>query len=604
MSDLTERDLVEALADLRPDAEDFRGAVERKLSERTERAGEEEARSSAWRRAAAVLPLDPGDLLGSGLPGGVAVAVLGKKLGAASGALGVLALPAVSLAMLGLGFVAAVRSILRAERAGSGPRGGAVDEPEVDAARVIRGWWLEHYPRAAAVAVVLLLVGRVWPAGVVLALLVGSMGAVTLLIKRLAASGQVTRRAVGDFTANLLGALLGLALIFDGVVETLGAGMPSYWVPALLFLGCVLCDLFGTVRSWPQQLLRGGVPVLLVGGWLVMMGRTAHPAGADEVVAYVERGHPGFEDTVHWVELGCIGDWLESRGLEADLTRVRSAVDDSFSAGQVDGVSKPFVLSGAARAGALTEARWRELAADPQTAAMLEREGPVVDPGLIDVRVRSLVRGSMSEAQRDHLAARLRSSWPEPGAPRALRTMVGLVALGELIERPFDPSDEAWRDSAHRALLAHRIEGHGAFADHAGQFGDGAPGRKMERPLLEPTHAAVRLMRHFDVPDGIDPVAAVRYLERMATPSLVEATAPRAWGLLTVQDYRYHGAVALAELRELLGDSEANVELERLDRARALVVTRILLATLALVALCLFATLRARPGPSRAAVPG
>ena len=222
----------------------------------------------------------------------------------------------------------------------------------------------------------------------------------------------------------------------------------------------------------------------------------------------------------------------------------------------------------------------------------------------VDVRVRSLVRGSMSEAQRDHLAARLRSSWPEPGAPRALRTMVGLVALGELIERPFDPSDEAWRDSAHRALLAHRIEGHGAFADHAGQFGDGAPGRKMERPLLEPTHAAVRLMRHFDVPDGIDPVAAVRYLERMATPSLVEATAPRAWGLLTVQDYRYHGAVALAELRELLGDSEANVELERLDRARALVVTRILLATLALVALCLFATLRARPGPSRAAVPG
>ena len=125
---------------------------------------------------------------------------------------------------------------------------------------------------------------------------------------------------------------------------------------------------------------------------------------------------------------------------------------------------------------------------------------------------------------------------------------------------------------------------------------------------VEPTLAAVRLMRSFGVPVGVELDGVERFLRQAATPSWIEALAPQSLELVAVQSYRYVAEVGLRELlalREARGLASADDGL-----ARGLYDRRLLLGALALVGLCIVATgraavseRRARPTPSAAPGP-
>jgi len=578
MSTFSERDLRRALAPVRPDPAAFRAAVERKLAQR-ERGGGPEAAADPRRRAAAALPLD---LLA---PGGASAAALGKQL-SAGGVLGALTLPAVSLAMLALAFAAAVRFVVRAGH-GSEPAGRAASADEV-----LRSWWRAHALHAALALALLALLAWTQPAETVLLALLASMAVVAALVSRLARAGAASRASVGALAASFLGGLLGLALVFDGLAASLHSErVPPHWVPTALFWGCLACDVLGRwKRTWsvPRKLAGALAPTALVAVWLVLTARGLEPAGPERLAHYVARPAPALGQVVEWQRLGRVGAWLLERGLPCDRSAARTAVAAAWGrrapgAPLFDAGFGVFALAGAARLDALPDDLWRAVADDPDTRALLEREGTLVAADLVELRVRALARAGLTDAQRDHLARRLDATWPPPEAPWALENMGVLEALAERIGRP---PGEGRDGQVARALELHWL---GADPDEpfAAPFASEpwtAGRRRLGDPLyLGATHAALELLRRHGAPPGLDLARVRAFLERAARPSLVEALAPAAWPRLTVQSYRYDAAVALRVLAALPQAPAPERPDWRAERA--------LLAALLLVALCLFATL-------------
>jgi hypothetical protein len=579
MNALTEEDLRRALAPMRPDPESFRKAVERKLAEREDE--DCEAPTSWWRQAAAVLPIDL--LTPGGIRTGVPVAVLAKKFGLGGG-VGVMALPVVSLAMIALAFVAALRVLLRTGVESGGGRSSANE--------VLRSWWRTHALHAAGTIAFLALLAWKQPAETVLIVLLLSLAVVTLLVTRLTRAGAATRASVGDFTAEFLGALLGLALILDGLGAGLGSTyVPAYWAPTALFWGCLVCDVFGRWKhDWsPLEKFAGAVlPTALVVGWIAGLAGRVQPVGPELMVSYAESQDLDQDEVIEWQRLGRVGAWLLESELPFERSTARRAIELAWERSRAtaklfDHELSRHVLAAAARVDLLPDDLWRAIASGREARGLLEREGTLSAASHVELLVRSLVRAGLTEAQRDHLARRLAATWPRSEATRALEDMAGIQELSELIGRPL--GDER-RAQVEQALWQHwrgADPGRAFAAPFASEPRTAGEGRLGDLLYLNATHAAVRLMGRFGVGERIDLARVRAFLVGAATPSIIEVLAPEAWIGLSTQSYHYDAAVALDRL-EALPEAQAIVTIKSWQ------AERVFMATLLLIALCLFAT--------------
>ena len=289
--DATAAELFEALGELRPDPDDFATGV----AERIAAAGEEPAVDDVaftephpgLRWAAGVLP----PIL---LPKGISKLALGSGGAAASKAgvklvPGLAALPIVTVLMLGVTLLVALRSAL-----GPKPTAEQATDPR-EAATEVALWWRRNLlPVLAVLALVVLLWFRA-PKDAVVLLLLGSTLVLVGIVGRLAAAGFATRRELGRRLGGTL--FLGATFVVQlrGLLpETTGGPLGTDWVLPLLAAGSALCLALAHFGA------RGHRAVLLVtlGGWVGLMGIFGTLAYA---TAEVLRGP---EDLLAWVGEG------------------------------------------------------------------------------------------------------------------------------------------------------------------------------------------------------------------------------------------------------------------------------------------------------------
>ncbi|MFH0946702.1 MAG: hypothetical protein V2A76_16020 [Planctomycetota bacterium] len=256
-------------------------------------------------------------------------------------------------------------------------------------------------------------------------------------------------------------------------------------------------------------------------------------------------------------------------GLELDLTRARA----SLVAGLGEGAN-PFTLSSGVRLDLIEESD-RERIGDMLTEkrSLFEwgyPDRPLTSLDQHDWSIRLLALfGEMSEDQRDGLAERLRASWTREvelkPAHDILPSLLRITELCEVIGR--QPDVSAHREEVHdwlRCCFSTEEVGFtpaGGFKMYPTQGG----------PSLEGTWYAIRLMRIYGVPEGID----FNWLKSFLSP----------W------NFRHERQAPLlhvcrAELSVLQG-------IPRTTWTNLLAAERNLWAALVLVLLCVYASLSA-----------
>jgi hypothetical protein len=589
MSTCTEDELRRALQPLRPDPEIFRDAVLRKLAER--RPG-----ARAWRRAAGFAPLG---LLDAGLTRNALAAGMVTKI-QSGGIAGALALPALALAMLALTFLAAARSVLASLRSQAAH---STDEQTENGA--VRAWWRAHAGGAALAIGALAVLAWTQPIEAVVVVLLLSLAVVARLVRAMAQAGAATRAGVGAFTAAFLGGLLGAGLLLGELAPGFGRGLgarldtggpPGHWAPAVILWGVLVCDALGRWSPhWPawKKLAWGVLPTASLALALAAVYAGTRPAQVARLARFVERAELPLEDVVGWQRLGQVGAWLREHGAAFDASRSAHVVAAEWTrrggaAAALDDSLSIHVLAGAARLGVLPDGLWAAIAADPSTQVLAQGHAASLVPSHAQVRVLALARAGLDEDRRERLAGLLRASWPRAEAPRALEEMATAVELAEHLGRPF--GDEVVED-VRRALELHwtgAVPGWpepAPFTSDLPRAGDHRSGDPLHLPA---TRAAVALIARFGAPAGIDLPRVRRYLQRAASPSLVEAVSPAAFPMLTTQDHRYVAACALHDLDRLPGAASAGL-------AARLRAANVILGALLVVALCVLATWSARP---------
>lgn len=570
MSATDELTLRAALRARRPDPDAFRAGVLRKIAERAAHA--EQPR----RAAAAFLPLQ----------------LTQSKTGAA------LTLPVVSLAVLALTFIGALRAILglrgrvRAER--------AMTDAQADDALAL--WWRQHAVHAGISLVALGLLARYQPAQALIAVLVVSMLAVTHACGRLVESGAASRATVGKLTSGFLAALLVAMLLFrDFASGHRTFTIADQWIPFVLLIGLLACD---ALQRWSASwsLVRKaatviGPTVLALGGG-VWIHAELRPVPMSRAIAWASSFERPVDDVVNWTRLGAIGESAARGGgpsstAAIDWTAPRRVLAEAWRQRGRTLIDEPLfvtALDGAARLDLMPDELWQALRADPETQRLLTSDTALRFPSVSGIRLRALVRGGLTDAQRDHLASALERGWPAVEEPDALQRMALLTELADCLGRPLP--NEPLRASVARALEAHwmpldgRGDGLAAFARTAAEalLRQGSA----DTPallLLPPTRMAATLIARFGTPASIDLKRVAAFLRRTATPTLVEALAPRWWPMVTTQPYRYEASAGLHAMRAITA-----------PRAGSWLRESTLLGTLLLVGLCVVATLRMRPG--------
>jgi len=587
MNSLNEESLRRALEAVRPDPDEFRDEVLRKLAQRE--ASEPQARSlsSPWRSAAAVLPLELLRPVGVSAP----LSLVGKKLGA-KGLTSAFVFPALSIAMAAFAFVATLRSLMRL-------RGTKHTSAEV-ADNAIRAWWKDHQWHAALTIVLLAAVAWTQPVEALVLILLVSMVVIAATLGQLSRAGAASRATVGTFTSTFLGALLGLALMFD----EFGAGLrsrhvPDYWAPLLVLSGSLICDLLGRWRSdWSLFKRIGSASGLALGlaACGLYLNERVHPVSDAQLQRYVAQFDEPPSDAVNWQRVGLVGEWLIDQNAAVNRDRIRAWIDQRWSEAQARGADydtllPESVLRGAVRLDVFPRGLWDALREPERFGYLLEHDGPLSYPAAsrVDLGLRALARLDLSQDERDHLGRRLELGWPHEPVLQRLETMAALCTLAAALERPLPVRD--LRDSVHAALLEHW---RGERADEPREAGFATELADVEREiadihLVNATLAAVELIERFGLPPGIELKRLEAFLQRVATPSLIEALSPRGFEAISVQPYRYVAAVALRKLHATTEWSEHDREPNLLA---ALISERVLVASLLLVVLCIFATLR------------
>ncbi len=503
---LDERELREALRPARPEPDDFARRLSERIGELEEREEEKRAkffhapRGLQW--AASLLP--PGVLPTAVLFSGAAGKKLSLKFLPA-----LAAMPAISVGMILLTFVGALRAAFR--RSPDGTRA-----PATPADEVMRAWWERN--RWYAILSVVLLLGliAVKHTETVVVALLASMLVAGLLTAELARNGLIQRRAVGRMAVGLVGGLGFYSLGLHGFLDL--HGVRGYAINGVLIAGAAVCAWLSGLTGLEAIRRRIADPIpmkhpdrvtlfclrcmsvaiatvslvfaaLLL--WTAVATVLPNPPRRSELVEYVQ----GFAPDANGKSLelyGRVAARLEEDG--QPWPRFPASVGKPPSE-DPDALAVWFARS---------PARMEELADSFDLQAVLARPtfatGSLEAPSLL-AWIR-LERGT--DEERDALARKLIASLPEAEEYRALSTTRSIASrleeLGRLAE--LDGERDRIHDMLREGWLAQGQDGAG-FVPSA-EF-------KGRRFLPPPPRAdgsttadAIWLMGRFGVPEEID----------------------------------------------------------------------------------------------------
>jgi len=575
---IPEDDVRELLRPHRPDPAAFRAGVARRIAERErDREAGREAddgrerpfRSALMRRAAAVLGAES-----------LALPAAGKL--ASSKALPVaLALPALLFAGALGGLFAGARSLARTGREADTVPADPLAPLRVPGSR----WGRQALPQATSRWYVLLQLGSVvvmlapflfgarHAIDVLMVALLGSMALLVTSVRTLAEEVGLERRRVRTLCAVLLTELASGALMWTlvapmrDVASDLGLG----WSMAALLVGIVLCTQPGKPRL--AAALGSAAFVVL----LNPLGRTASTPGS--LLSQVAGYDLATDDLQAWDEAAAIAEALRMVGEDrAELAEVRASVERAIESGED---AHPSVWTSAWRMGLIDDAHWRLLARRQGEARALDR---LLDPsGKLGTdyylyRVPMLLATRELDAgERAALIAKIERSWPDGGHDEIGQAATCVRAL-DAIGRP-DLADARAADVAELLRRCWIGARGGLFANVGGFTSDP---EKFDTSFPEPTWNATWLMARFDVPDGIDLRLLRGHLRSQA----------RAFWLFGDPNAYLHG-----EDRASLLLLERGIGMPARTVLEHVLGERLLLAMLALIALCRIAIAQARPEP-------
>lgn len=568
---IDERELREVLRPLRPEPEAYEEAVRARLAEREKRLAKLDG-SPFLRQAAALLPPGMAPLLPATAAGKKVFAQLAATL---------FAMPVLVLAMTGVTFVAALRSLRR------------LDARHVDAERPLaqaRRWWRAH-PVGALVAMLLFLVlGLMQSIDLLMGLVLVSMVVLTWVLRKLSDAGLAGRTQVGAPCGYML---ILLAMGVSPVRELLGiqhAELQGFLVYTSLFAGGMTCFFFSIPAGGRSitgltriAALLIFLPLLAFVVGLQLYGYHPRTTGMTraELVEYAENTAPRLEGSPDWRVLREVALWLEETGSERlDLTPSRTAFRDALNRGE--DISN-FVLGDAADLGWIEDEDWASILEEGPSKRLLASKGKI--PFLRQARasLHGLVEtGALGNAERNHLANRLVATWNAENVHAQLELLNEIVRDLELIGRAdrlakMTPTVHAALTAAWMPEGVKRETDAGGFALYYRRGKDFANGRA----ALE----AVWLMARLGVPAEIDLARVREHLRGEATRNLDRP----------VSSPDVEEALALAALEHdfvgLLPEEPAPTPLH------VLLDWRLTIGVFLLVGLCVYATLRAPVTP-------
>ena len=491
--------LREALAPHRPSPEEFAEGVRRRIREAEERRARQDeegaallARSAFLRRAASILP--------PGLLPGPMLLVAGKKAGL-KGAPALLAIPAVSLLVLGLSFAAALGSLARPLRGEA-----RIAEPGDDARhrQAVRAWWRASWWKPVLglglIAGLLILL----PAEAAVILVLVSMVALVAILEGLRRAGYGSRAVIAG---RCCGFLITLGAMVMPLESLLIPGWTPFAISASLLGGGVLCGLFA-VRGASTALrpLWGSralflLPVLMFMVWPMLITS----AGRGDLVAWVESFEDAELNSARWDDWSLVASWLERdpAAPPLDLAGPTEVLHAALDRGED---ASPFTLLSAARLGLLRDGDWRARVDRIHIPSLIGRDGrlPFFEQACLKIRALQATR-DLDGAERALLARRVMLSLPREADHEAIHAIwlgcesLDLLGCGHL-------ADELAEDV--RSLLLEMWRGrHRREAASAGFVT--SPETVGKRHLAdffqhEATFEAVDLMIRFGVPEGLD----------------------------------------------------------------------------------------------------
>jgi len=252
----------------------------------------------------------------------------------------------------------------------------------------------------------------------------------------------------------------------------------------------------------------------------------------------------------------------------------------------VNEVLYPELLTAAARMGILAPESWPVLAKveEEGLTKLLKNDGPLPRDSELLVHVLLRTR-ELTPSEHEHLLSRVEESWPSPGDFDALEEAARCTRLFDLLGQ----HDRAVpKREAVRELLMHHWVPHARRFHGAGGFGRGVDASHSSE---DATWSAVELMARYGAPEHIDLRLVRGYLRAECRPASLLLDPPLELGGLA-------RCALLRLVREIGIPPRSWIE--------HLVAERLFIATLLLVALCLWAIARVpatEPAAGRGATP-
>lgn len=500
---IAEADLRAALLPERPDRESFLAGVLAKMA-----AGDPDQRSTlatrdglnpidednaGWLRvAAAVLPLP---MLGGTLKAAPLAAV---KAPLTAKFLGAIALPAACLLALVGALLFGASRIRKAQVDASDE---PLDESEVEP--FIADWWSGNGFASFAICLLALAMPFLGLPIPMTFVLLASAVAVVWLVVRMGRAGLVDRATIAGQLAAMLG-LLGQVLFLVSMgnqgVHLLDQGL----VLTMVYLTAIVVGAFSSQRL--GGISRSFLITISLGMALWFGSSLLWPNGIASLQSRVESFDHARFSSASWRKWAYGSQWLQAKGVEVDLTKPRGLLESELS-----GEQNPYLLGAAFRGGLLDQAtalRVNDLEEDASRLLDDDPDDPIrsVEQRAYLIRVLACLE-RLGGDQRDLLESRLLATLDTLPTRRiydltdVLVTVESLAVIGRPLEDPV-------RIESLRELVAEFQCMGGHFGARTGGFAAYSTTRSSDD---DATVAALTLMEHVGVPDGIDWLAVRSY---------------------------------------------------------------------------------------------
>lgn len=454
------------------------------------------------RVAASVVPFHL--LGGSGsVPQSTAMAIGGLKK-----VFAFVAIPAMSLLMV----VVTIGSLIRIRKAQASENHTDADVVQMEQA--VNAWWRKHGWFAGMVFVFALASPMLgWTSALLVVFIVSSIATASLLVA-LGKAGLVSRQAVACYSIPVLGLLGQISMTFG--ISNHTSLLDPILVSATFFAGVGILALFvrpvwaeGESKSRQGLVWRIVFPLFCFA--LVLFGAKTlwNPITTASMVRYVENFEPDMVG--RWNTWAVTADWLDDQNIEFDRAGVRSRFIETVDAQEhkryLYGVG---VSTGLIRPGELIE--------DEDVVANRER---LLDTRMIGRPISALRQltfvintlldtNCLSSSEKDQLVERLMTTWNDlenhfkggyvlEDADAITRLLVDLDQSPAFLKRKSD---------VRRWLGAYQVTDPKIFSPSGGfkLF------LSLDASHPTATEAAVRLMQHYGVSEGVDVLALRSYL--------------------------------------------------------------------------------------------